>query len=58
MKVVHRKRYGLVGPNGMGKSTLMKLLTRRKISVPKNIDGLLVEQELIGDDKTALQAVV
>ncbi|GAV61028.1 ABC_tran domain-containing protein [Cephalotus follicularis] len=58
VKISHGKRYGLVGPNGMGKSTLLKLLAWRKIPVPKNIDVLLVEQEVIGDDKTALEAVV
>ncbi|MBA0857689.1 hypothetical protein Goshw_015667 [Gossypium schwendimanii] len=58
VKISHGKRYGLVGPNGMGKSTLLKLLAWRKIPVPKNIDVLLVEQEVVGDDKTALQAVV
>ena len=42
----------------MGKSTLLKLLAWRKIPVPKNIDVLLVEQEVVGDDKTALEAVV
>lgn len=58
VKISHGKRYGLVGPNGMGKSTLLKLLAWRKIPVPKNIDVLLVEQEVVGDDKTALEAVV
>ncbi|CAN1306749.1 ABC transporter F family member 4 [Linum perenne] len=58
VKISHGKRYGLVGPNGMGKSTLLKLLAWRKIPVPKNIDVLLVEQEVVGDDKSALQAVV
>ena len=42
----------------MGKSTLLKLLAWRKIPVPKNIDLLLVEQEVVGDDRTALEAIV
>ncbi|KAJ4843840.1 ABC transporter F member 4 [Turnera subulata] len=58
VKISHGKRYGLVGPNGKGKSTLLKLLAWRKIPVPKNIDVLLVEQEVVADEKTALQAVV
>ncbi|XP_047340649.1 ABC transporter F family member 4 [Impatiens glandulifera] len=58
VKVSHGKRYGLVGPNGMGKSTLLKLLAWRKIPVPKNIDLLLVEQEIVGDNRTAIEAVV
>ncbi|RZC54359.1 hypothetical protein C5167_013218 [Papaver somniferum] len=58
VKIAHGKRYGLIGPNGMGKSTLLKLLAWRKIPVPKNIDVLLVEQEVVGDDKSALEAVV
>lgn len=58
VKISHGKRYGLVGPNGKGKSTLLKLLAWRKIPVPKNIDVLLVEQEIVGDDRTAIEAVV
>ncbi|KAK4491825.1 hypothetical protein RD792_002602 [Penstemon davidsonii] len=56
--ILHGNRYGLVGPNGNGKSTMLKLLAWRKIPVPKNIDVLLVEQKFIGDDRTALEAVV
>ncbi|KAJ0962779.1 hypothetical protein J5N97_027901 [Dioscorea zingiberensis] len=58
VKISHGRRYGLVGPNGKGKSTLLKLLAWRKIPVPRNIDVLLVEQEIVGDDRSALSAVV
>lgn len=48
-----------VSPTPQGKSTLLKLMARRQIPVPENIDVLLVEQEVVGmDDQTALQAVV
>ena len=58
MTIVHGRKYGLVGPNGMGKTTIMKLLARRKLPVPDFIDILLVEQEVVGDDRTALESVV
>ncbi|WOL01682.1 hypothetical protein Cni_G10399 [Canna indica] len=58
LKISHGKMYGVVGPNGKGKSTLLRLLAWRKIPIPRNIDVLLVEQEVVGDDRTALEAVV
>lgn len=58
LTIVHGRRYGLVGPNGMGKTTIMKLLARRKLPVPDFIDILLVEQEVVGDDRTALESVI
>ena len=58
LTIVHGRRYGLVGPNGMGKTTIMKLLARRKLPVPDFIDILLVEQEVVGDDRSALESVV
>ncbi|KAJ8444311.1 hypothetical protein Cgig2_019869 [Carnegiea gigantea] len=35
-----------------------KVLARRKLFVPKNIDVLLVGQEVVGDDRTAVEVVV
>lgn len=58
VKISHGKRYGLVGPNEKGKSTLLKLLAWRKIPVATNIGVVLVEQEVVGDEKSAVEAVV
>lgn len=51
-------RYGLVGQNGIGKSTLLRALSRRELNVPKHVSILHVEQELRGDDTKALQSVL
>ncbi|AAS52653.1 AEL032Wp [Eremothecium gossypii ATCC 10895] len=52
------RRYGLVGQNGIGKSTLLRALSRRELNVPKHISILHVEQELRGDDTKVLQSVL
>jgi ATP-binding cassette, subfamily F, member 1 len=46
LKIVHGRRYGLVGPNGHGKTTLLRHIAERKLSFPPNIDSLLCEQEV------------
>ncbi|KAK3384376.1 P-loop containing nucleoside triphosphate hydrolase protein [Lasiosphaeria ovina] len=51
-------RYGLVGHNGVGKSTLLRALSRRELPIPTHISILHVEQEITGDDTPALQAVL
>ncbi|CAG8973992.1 hypothetical protein HYALB_00011570 [Hymenoscyphus albidus] len=52
------RRYGLVGQNGIGKSTLLRALARRELAIPTHISILHVEQEITGDDTRALQAVL
>jgi ATP-binding cassette subfamily F protein 3 len=52
------RRYGLVGKNGIGKSTLLKAMARRELNVPTHISLLYVEQEVIGDDTPALEMVL
>ncbi|XP_030631608.1 ATP-binding cassette sub-family F member 3 isoform X1 [Chanos chanos] len=52
------RRYGLVGRNGLGKTTLLKMLASRSLRVPPHISILHVEQEVAGDDTPALQSVL
>ncbi|KAI1883081.1 hypothetical protein AGOR_G00241570 [Albula goreensis] len=52
------RRYGLIGRNGLGKTTLLKMLASRSLRVPAHISILHVEQEVEGDDTTALQSVL
>lgn len=44
LTIAMNRRYGLVGPNGMGKTTLLKHIATRKLSIPPNIDILYCEQ--------------
>ncbi|KAI0440902.1 P-loop containing nucleoside triphosphate hydrolase protein [Xylaria telfairii] len=58
LTLAYGHRYGLVGNNGVGKSTLLRALSRRELAIPTHISILHVEQEITGDDTTALQAVL
>ncbi|KAJ9652892.1 ATP-binding cassette, regulator of translational elongation [Neophaeococcomyces mojaviensis] len=58
LTLAYGRRYGLVGQNGIGKSTLLRALSRREIAIPTHISILHVEQEITGDDTPALQAVL
>ncbi|XP_053578020.1 ATP-binding cassette sub-family F member 1 [Bombina bombina] len=56
--VVAGRRYGLVGPNGKGKTTLLKHIANKALNIPPNIDVLLCEQEVVADDTPAVQSVL
>uniref|UniRef100_A0A8C9W531 ATP-binding cassette sub-family F member 3 n=1 Tax=Scleropages formosus TaxID=113540 RepID=A0A8C9W531_SCLFO len=58
LSLVSGRRYGLIGRNGLGKTTLLKMLASRNLRVPPHISILHVEQEVAGDDTTALQSVL
>ncbi|CAD2217836.1 ABC transporter, putative [Angomonas deanei] len=53
-------RYGLMGPNGRGKSTILRLLANGGLPVQSNLDLLLVEQEqeFSATDDSAVTAVL
>ncbi|KAH1598243.1 hypothetical protein KXX44_005668 [Aspergillus fumigatus] len=58
LTLAYGRRYGLVGQNGIGKSTLLRALSRREVAIPSHISILHVEQEITGDDTPAIQAVL
>ena len=59
LKVSAGRRYGLVGPNGHGKTTLLVHLAHRKLSgIPSNIDILYCEQEVQSSEMSAVNTVL
>ena len=42
------RRYGFVGRNGMGKTTLLKAIAKKELYIPSHISILHVEQEVLG----------
>ena len=51
LRLSRGRKYGLVGRNGIGKTTLINAMCRREIEkLPANLHILQVEQEIEGDD--------
>lgn len=58
LSLAHGRRYGLIGRNGIGKSTLLRAMALREIAVPPHLTVLYVEQEVRGDDTPAIESVL
>ena len=56
--LAYGRRYGFVGRNGLGKSTLLRMIASRQLIIPVHLSVLHVEQEVTGDDTLALQSVL
>lgn len=52
------RRYGLLGLNGCGKSSLLSAIGNREFPVPDHIDIFHLTREIEPSDKTALQCVL
>ncbi|EAU92935.2 ATP-dependent transporter [Coprinopsis cinerea okayama7 len=58
LTLAHGRRYGLIGRNGIGKSTLLRHIAMREVPIPPHITILFVEQEIVGDDTKAIDSVL
>jgi ATP-binding cassette subfamily F protein 2 len=58
LELNYGRRYGLIGLNGTGKSTLLQAIVAREVPVPGHIDIHLLAKEIEGSDQTALEAVM
>jgi len=52
------RKYGLIGRNGMGKTTLLRHIASREIGIDNNLAILHVEQEVTGNEITVLECVL
>ncbi|OXU17138.1 ATP-binding cassette sub-family F member 3 [Nasonia vitripennis] len=52
------RRYGFVGRNGLGKTTLLRMISSKQLQIPSHVRVLHVEQEVAGDDTSALESVL
>jgi len=58
LKLNHGRRYGLIGLNGCGKTTLLRTIGHREIPIPSHIDTFLLEREVDPSDICALDCVL
>lgn len=59
IKLANGRRYGLIGRNGVGKTSFLSALALGEIEkVPKYIYILYVEQEVIGDSRPVMQTLL
>merc|ERR1719495_482488 len=56
--LIFGRRYGFVGRNGLGKSTVLRMISSGQLRIPSHVTVLHVEQEVIGDETPALQSVL
>jgi ATP-binding cassette subfamily F protein 2 len=58
LELNYGRRYGLIGLNGCGKSTMMKVIAGRQVPIPKQIDIYHLEKEIDATEESAIDAVV
>merc|ERR1712106_147965 len=56
--LAYGRRYALAGRNGLGKTTLLRMISARSLRIPAHLTVLHVEQEVVGDETSALESVL
>nr|UOU03350.1 ATP-binding cassette subfamily F2 [Brachionus rubens] len=52
------RRYGILGLNGSGKSTILTAIAKKEIPIPPHVDIFHLSREIPATNKTALEAVL
>ena len=56
LRLVHGRRYGLIGMNGVGKSTLLRHIIARQLKgIPMDMSVTMVSQEIEGNELTPVR---
>ena len=58
LQISYGRKYGLIGPNGKGKTTILNHIAKRLFPISKNLDLLLVEQEVAPSSKKVINVVL
>ena len=58
LKIIHKQKYGLIGRNGYGKTTLLKYISNKIIPIDKYIEIFYVGQELDFDNNKSIYEIV
>lgn len=58
LELNNNRRYGIIGLNGSGKSTILAAIANRDVPIPEHIDIYHLAREIPASNKTALEAVL
>ena len=58
LNLLYGRKYGLLGPNGCGKSVLLQCLGWGEVPLPRLVDVFLLDKEFDATDMTAIEAVL